>query len=328
MNSRVPALKNTRHLAVFAAIALPLAGCHDTSNRGPSTPAPQAVQPTSTEAPPTSPPPVEPPQPATHGYFVGSIEGSYGEALLTVDGLVRIYISGVPGASDTLGSRQFVGHLQFTDGEASGTGLVYTQGCDRSNEQPVCGGAAPADVTITTATVAALIGALTLSGDEVWPFEMSWPTYTYLEPATPQFVSGQYTEARAESALDSVINVDSEGRFFYQSPLSGCVGNGSLAPHAEGTFNVYDVDLLVESCASGYEASNGEFAGLATRTVDDSPWGYWGDWLVLWLSTAETVGTPQAFVMWGSRLSGSSDPEVAGPDDSGDGDPCLGCWDY
>ena len=130
---------------------------------------------------------------------------------------------------------------------------------------------------------------------------MGWPTVTYLEPATLEFASGQYTETLAEAARDAVINLDSGGRFFFQSPQSGCVGNGTLVPHADGIFNVYDVALLVENCASGHEESNGEFEGLATRTVGGG-WDYWGDWLVLWLSTPETAPVPQAFVMWGSRI--------------------------
>ena len=298
MRPHVLILKSTRRLVVLVTIAQALAGCHNSSGRSSAVIVPQVAQPSV----PVASPPATSPEPATHGYFSGSVEGHYGEALLTVEGLIRIYVDGVPGAPDTLGSRQLVGRLEFTDGEAYGTGLVHTQGCDQSDGSTVCGGAEPAEVTITTATRDALLGEITLASGEVWSFDMRWPTVTYLEPATLEFASGQYTETLAEPALDAVISVDSDGRIFFQSPQSGCVGNGGLVPHAGGAFNVYDVELLVESCASGYEAGNGEFEGLATRTVGD-PWSYWGDWLVLWLSTVESAPVPQAFVMWGLRIS-------------------------
>jgi hypothetical protein len=233
--------------------------------------------------------------------FVDDSYGHYAEALLTVDGLVRIFVDGVPGSTNTLGSRQFVGRLEFTDGQAYGTGAVYTQGCDQTGASTVCGGAVPAEVAITTATRSLLLGEITLTGGEVWSFQMGWPTVTYLEPAALELASGQYTEALAKAAYEAVITVDSGGRLFFQSPQSGCVGNGTLAPHSDGIFNVYDVVLLVENCASGYESSNGEFEGLATRTIGGA-WDYWGDWLVVWLSSPETAQVQQAFVMWGSKI--------------------------
>lgn len=302
MKSDRLAIKSPCRVAVCAAIAQGLVGCHSSSGGGGAAAAPPAPQPPA----PVAVPPPPPSEPATHGYFAGSIfvggsYGSYAEAMLTVDGLVRIYVDGVPGAPNTLGSRQFVGHLEFTDGQAYGTGLVHTQGCDQTGAATVCGGAVPAEVAITTATRNLLLGEITLTGGEVWSFEMGWPTVTYLEPAALEFASGQYTEVLASAAFDAVVTVDSGGRLFFQSPESGCVGNGTLVPHGDGTFNAYDVALLVENCASGYESSNGEFEGLATRTIGGA-WDYWGDWLVAWLSSPETAQVQQAFVMWGSKI--------------------------
>ena len=295
-------IKGPCGVAVCAAIAQSLVGCHSSSGASSAATAPLAAPP---PVPAAAPPPT-PSEPATHGYFAGGMfvddsGGHYAEALLTVDGLVRIFVDGVPGAPNTLGSRQFVGHLEFTDGQAYGTGLVHTQGCDQTGASTVCGGAVPAEVAITTATRNLLLGEITLSGGEVWSFQMGWPTITYLEPAALEFASGQYTEVLAKAAYEAVITVDSGGRLFFQSPESGCVGNGTLAPHGDGTFNVYNVALRVENCASGYESSNGEFQGLATRTIGGA-WDYWGDWLVAWLSSPETAQVQQAFVMWGSKI--------------------------
>jgi hypothetical protein len=250
--------------------------------------------------PPPPPVAVAPPEPATHGYFVGAISlgaaDYYGEALLTVDGLIRVYIDGPFDPSAASRGRQFAGLLEFLDGEAHGTGFLLEQECSSA---ALCEPEL-AEITITTATRSELSGAITTAnGNEVWSFEMSWPTLTYLEPATLELAAGQYSEQLAAVAIDAVINVDGEGRFFFQSPSSGCVGNGVLTPHLDGTSNVYDATLLVENCTD--EGSNGALEGLATRTIGGA-WDYWGDWLVLWLSTPEGAQAPQALVMWGSRI--------------------------
>lgn len=295
---QLPAIESLRkrasRLFVCATIAYGSAGCHDSSSGGPNTAA-------TTASPP--PPPVVPSEPATHGYFSGGVDigpsNYYGEALLTVDGLVRIYLAGPFGAYDSAGSRQFTGRLEFVAGQARGAGIVLKQECQTASTIGACL-AEPAEISITTATRSLLAGRITMANNgEVWSFQMGWPTATYLEPATFELAAGQYSEELVGLAIDAVINVDSNGRLYFQSAHSGCVGNGTLTPHLDGTFNVYDVTLLVENCASGYEATNGEFEGLATRTIGD--WD-WGDWLVISLSTPDGAPTPQAFVMWGSRI--------------------------
>jgi hypothetical protein len=126
-----------------------------------------------------------------------------------------------------------------------------------SGASGVCS-AEPAELSITTATRSALSGEIAMTNShEVWSFEMGWPTATYLEPATFQLAVGQYSEELAELAIDAVISVDSGGRLFFQSAYSGCVGNGTLTPRSDGTFNVYDVALLLENC--GDDVRNGEF---------------------------------------------------------------------
>jgi hypothetical protein len=132
---------------------------------------------------------------------------------------------------------------------------------------------------------------------------MYWPTWTYLERASLGFAAGLYEERLAEFADDGsvIVSVDSAGRLFFQSARSGCVGNGVLAPHLDAEFNVYDVTLTIASCTSVYEYLNGEFEGLATRTVGGG-WDDWGDWLVFWLTSAGTP-TRAAMTMWGSRIN-------------------------
>jgi hypothetical protein len=62
-------------------------------------------------------------------------------------------------------------------------------------------------------------------------------------------------------------NVDGAGAMFFQCVATGCVGNGALAPYLSGEFNVYDVSLTNENCTGAYVYMNGEFEGLAARSV-------------------------------------------------------------
>ena len=91
--------------------------------------------------------------------------------------------------------------------------------------------------------------------------------------------------AQFAQAGDVIATIDSAGRLFFQSPDSGCTGNGTLAPHADGRFYVFDVNLLIESCDTRYAFLNGEFEGLAT----ESQGGYWDydNWLIMFLSTPD-----------------------------------------
>lgn len=86
---------------------------------------------------------------------------------------------------------------------------------------------------------------------------------------------------------------------------SGCQGRGRLLPHSTGEYNVYDVELVIDQCNAPYVYLNATMTGLATRTTGMD----WGDWLVLWMSSAESDHA--ALTMWNVRS-----------------DACEGCWDY
>jgi hypothetical protein len=99
-----------------------------------------------------------------------------------------------------------------------------------------------------------------------------WNNY-YVIPARLELLAGQYMEELAEFAFDGdvTISVDPAGQLFFQSARSGCIGNGALAPHLDGKFNVFDVTLTIESCNAAYAYLNGAYEGLATTT----PSTYW-----------------------------------------------------
>lgn len=253
-----------------------------------------------------------------HGYYVGtvSVDGSdwYGEALVTETGELRLQVSADPeqdSAED--GPMMFVGRVQRDAGQLSGNGLVLGQAC-ASNPGPFCTAPAGGDIRITAAGPDALSGDIRVmanDGTRTWTFAMYWPTTTYLRPASMVYVEGQYLEGLAEFALteDLAINIDAAGALFFQSAASGCIGNGSITPHGSGHFNVYDTALSIEGCTGEYAYLNGEFDGLATRSVG-APYEEWGSWLAMWLSSTDGGTSPVSLSMWGSDLN------------------CMGCWDY
>jgi hypothetical protein len=82
---------------------------------------------------------------------------------------------------------------------------------------------------------------------------------------------------------EPVITIDAGGRLFFQSPMSGCIGNGALVPH--GHHYVFAVDLVIEGCDNAHAYLNGRFEGFATESQSGA-WDY-DAWLVMWLATLD-----------------------------------------
>jgi len=292
---------------------------------------------------------------AVHGHYRGTViigddQIYHAEAILTIDGTMRLYVGGPTdhGAAIQAGaglfslddildpddSAMFVGDLETDGNTVFGTGLVIGQTCVAPDTNRFCDDAALAVISMT-ASGSALEGELrlvTTDGVETWLLNLGIHSayyaagesggagaadgvgdgVAYVGPA------GTFEEKLAQfaDADDVIVAIDDSGRIFFQSPASGCVGNGALTPHLNGQYYVFDVELLIESCDSNHAFLNGEFDGLATVTQD----GYWDydRWLLILLSTADGSAGPQAAVtMVSGGLFASQDP-----------DPCIDCWDY
>jgi hypothetical protein len=281
-----------------------LAGC---GGGGTSTPPAANVVPTTNSVPPIARA-AEPWQ----GHFIGTVKMGagryYGDAILTVDGAVRLYVGG-PYASDGTvqktradGAAQFVGKVQGNANRASGSGIMIGLNCAAPSVLGrFCGASAQAKININSgASDGQLQGEVhvtTNAGDEIWSLDLFALDNYYLLPAAQADVAGVYQETLAEIAGDGVttVGVDNVGRLFFQSAYSGCVGNGTVTPHLDGKFNVYDVTLTIESCQAGYAYLNGAFDGLAT-TSPSSIWDY-DSLLRVWLSKAEGAPSQAALVM-------------------------------
>jgi hypothetical protein len=235
--------------------------------------------------------------------------------VVTEDGAIRLYIGGSYGRSDggqTIEterpetSEQFVGTLQMRGGQWCGSGLIFAQECAIDSGNRFCGRPAPAEFSAKaslvsgeaiTATLKGEIQLVTSSGTETWSLDLAqWDFGPYPLP------TGQLAETLAEfdSLNDVVVNLDSSGRLFFQSPVAGCVGNGTLAPHAAGPAGIYDVTLLMESCIDAFAYLNGTYGGL-TLASPSSLWGY-DSLLQIWLSKDPQNGPPAALTMLGEQM--------------------------
>jgi hypothetical protein len=256
-----------------------------------------------------------------HGHFRGTItiggQSYHAEALLTVDDSARIYIgapldgplSGAGLSNDLLNpeeSAQFVGNLELDGDRGFGNGVVIGQQCAASDPGSFCDAPALAEIRITEATSGRLTGWLRVStneGEDIWILDVgAWSLY-YEESASvadpPRGVRNVQLAHFAQSG-DVILTIDPVGRFFFQGPNSGCTGNGTLVPHLDGEFYVFDVALVIENCGASYSFLNKEFTGLAIATQDNA-WGY--DFrLLMFLSTPDGAGAPAAVTMFASGL--------------------------
>jgi len=251
------------------------------------------------------------------GHFVGDvgIAGTtyFGDAVVTQDGAIRLYVGG---AYDEIGglqlarpetSEQFVGTIQMHDGHWSGSGVVIGQQCAINPANRFCGQPAPAEFSANVTSdigcgagyVQGEMQVVTSGGPETWSLGLD----LWAEGNVPwQVPSGQYKEVLAEfaSSGDVIVSVDGGGKLFFQSSGSGCVGNGTLAPHSAGPVNIYDVTLLMESCSGAYAYLNGTYGGLELVTPS-SCWDYDG-LLNIWLSKSSGDGSPAALTMLDTPL--------------------------
>lgn len=225
----------------------------------------------------------------------------YGEALVTVDGLIRLYVGGSgpyvdDGALEAIkpaSSELFAGTLDMHGINASGNGVVIGLGCGTASQtNEFCAEEATGAISFAVSG-GNLRGEIQVAGGDstaTWALNLGWWPYYYTQTGTLMSVAGQYQEKVAEFANeDTVINVDGTGKLFFQSPHSGCVGNGTLTPHLDGRFGVYDVSLTIGNCGAPYSYLNGQLDGLAT-TSPSSYWDYDSD-LIMWVSSPSGAAT-------------------------------------
>ena len=267
--------------------------------------------------PPTA---ATPPTPPTtnrvegQGHLIGKVTiigvgEYYGDALITGDGAVRLYVGG-PYATNTVveqtrptSSAQFVGHLDANRGY-SGTGVVIGQGCVAGDFVRFCGQTAfgEIDIGVDYLQVQGTIRVTTSQGEETWFLELwQWENY-HGTPALVETVAGNYRELVAALAEggDVILTIDQAGQLFLQSAASGCTAVGRLAPHLEGQVNAFDVTLSIDGCDAAHASLNGEFTGLATGTPSDY-WGY-DQLLRVWLSSRDGTLSQAALTMLATPL--------------------------
>lgn len=274
----------TRRVLLCLSVTLAFTACHEHNSAGPES----VIPPETPEVPTTGDGSETPPQPAWDGLFYGSITSERdqsAEAVVTADGQIRIHIGNVwDDPAHPNGSAQFIGQFDVIGEQGLGSGVVVGQECVIFPAGRFCGESAPAEITIRKATRELFAGEIrveTSEGLESWTFEMWWSS----EVSTNlKYLEGSYQELRAEFAVDDdvVVSVDSTGAVFFQSPVSGCVGNGELTQHPDGPSSVFDAVISIENCGAEFETLNGSYEGLGVHIPGDF---YYWPILSLWLST-------------------------------------------
>jgi hypothetical protein len=281
-------------------IASALTGCGGAANDAST--APSGNPPSANPLPPAIPPPPD----VKHGRFSGKVTiggvDYYGDAMLTADGKIRLYVAepysntGALQPQDARSLAQFVGSIDVNSTTPSGTGVVIGEFCSAAQAGRFCGAAMPARVSFVRIvgagwdkTMSSEIVVSTALAEETWRLELgAWVNY-YLSPASLNGIGGLWSVRQAEFAgvgADTVVRLDSLGQLFFQSANSGCTGNGVLIPHLDGKFNVFDVRLNIAGCAASFATLNGDYEGLASSTAS-SVWNY-DEVVRLWLSTDNT----------------------------------------
>ena len=305
-NSRYGQRRSSRPAYLLPALLLmcTLAGCNSDDSATSTEPL-RIAAPTPTAAPPAT-------SGEKHGRFIGKVTigavDYYADAMVTVDGEIRLYVadpyvaSGLVQAGRPRSSAQLVGTVDLQSGRPIGTGFVIGEHCTAPDTNRFCREAASAEINLAPITGAGWgkalteeIRVITNQSEESWRLELSaWENYYTIrctfEPcrADLSWVAALWEEGLAEFAgvgEKMILRIDTMGRLFFQSAHSGCTGNGTVAQHLDGRFGVYDVNLIIERCNAAHARLNGDFEGLASTTASD-PWSY-DSVLRIWLSTPE-----------------------------------------
>jgi hypothetical protein len=244
-----------------------------------------------------------------HGRYVGVVvDGEtrrFADALLTEEGAIRIHIGGPDLAGSGLipdrrsRSAQFVGRLSVLNGVIRGTGRLLGENCTLPSPVQFCQAPATATLKIQAASLDRLTASMTVmtgAGVKVWQVVLdSWDHYYHLRVSLPM-LRGLYAERMAEFSRygTTILDVNAAGRMFFQSPATGCVGNGTMTPRT--TVGVADVELRIENCQGRFGYLNGRYFGFSTF----SPSAYWNYDMVLrtWLAKPASAARPAALTMW------------------------------
>ena len=249
--------------------------------------------------------------PEGHGRFIGLVRigniDYFGDALVAEDGRMRLYVGGPYATSDLLqvtrahSAMQFVGTIDMRNGGTFGSGVILGEGCGPDTD---CSTPISAELNIAPIKTE-LRGEIRLLGprepDAIWSVEMSkWDNY-YTRAAAIPSLAGQYEELISELSerTRTLIRIDENGQLSFEDAQTGCSGRGTMTPHSNGAFNVYDVEIHVEACDSHQAFMNGDWEGLAAESA--SSVGNSDSLLRIWLSTHAGTGTLAAVTLLARR---------------------------
>ena len=251
------------------------------------------------------------------GRLVGgvTIDGvSYGiSGLMTGDGDFRLNIEAPSGGPPVLdsGLGQLVGTFTFAGSNAMGTGVLIGEACALPSAGRFCGAESEVRIELTRTSSliddgsSGVIRVATASGEETWNLNIGyWGGRAGFDPSFFAQLAALYELHQAELIQGGsvLMSVDGEGRLFFQSAETGCIGNGVVSNHLNQRANLYDVKLTLEACTGSFAYLNADFEGLSTLE-SLTPWDYDFSVLSMWVSTPAGAVSPAAISLWGRALN-------------------------
>jgi hypothetical protein len=245
------------------------------------------------------------------GHLVGqvTIDGVSYElsGLLTSEGAFRLNIADESEAESGLG--QLVGSFSRMEDTAEGAGVIIGEGCGLSQGGRFCGRETP--IRIELNKTGALIdqgasGVITVGtdgGEETWPVNVGyWGGRAGFDPNRLNLAGVlKMHQAEFTQGLTVMMTIGAGYRLFFQSPETGCTGNGEIGWHGDGSLDVYDVTLTIGGCNAAFAYLNSDFEGLAT-VESIVPWDYDYSVLRMWVSARAGAAIPAAITLWASDM--------------------------
>jgi hypothetical protein len=144
------------------------------------------------------------------------------------------------------------------------------------------------------------------------PFQANWQGWTggeervgdlsmqyhsiYEHPSSLTILQGTYR------TLDETLTVDAQGEIFYQSAVSGCIGNGT-AEVIDPEYNLYRMTIDVDACIGDESYRNGlTFTGLANiGENNEAGGGFMNATLEIVVSAMRGLPFGHGYVPWSLR---------------------------
>jgi hypothetical protein len=196
------------------------------------------------------------------------------------------------------------GHYTFSGRSAVGTGVLIGEGCGLPSAGAFCGRETTIRIEVTKTGVALDLGSAgvirvaTQNGETTWPLRLGYwggrPGFDVVMLGSRGVFELHQAEFVGTSRV--LMTIYEDGRTFFQSADTGCMGNGLISAY-RNRMDLYGFELEIRGCTGSFSYLNTDFEGLGLRE-SLTPWDYDFSVISLWLSTPPGAPSPAAITLW------------------------------